>query len=68
MRQIVAFFVDNIILLIYHSPALNSVENISTSLSKDNEEERPVHTGKIIINAKSIIITIIATQLKLRFS
>jgi len=54
--------------LIYHSLALNSVENISTSLSKDNEEERPVHTGKIIIKINATSIIIIVTQLKLRFS
>jgi hypothetical protein len=67
VRQIVAFFVDNVILLVYHFPALTSEGYISTSLSKDNEEEQPVHTGKIIINATSIITKIIATQLKLRF-
>ena len=69
MRQIVAFFVDNVILLVYHFPVLTSEGYISTSLSKDNEEEHPVHTGKIkiIINAISIITKIIATQLKLRF-
>jgi len=41
VRQIVAFFVDNVILLIYHMPTLNSAENILTSLNKDNEKERP---------------------------
>jgi hypothetical protein len=39
---------------------LTSEGYISTSLSKDNEEEQPGHTGKIIINAISIITKIIA--------
>ena len=46
VRQIVALFVDNVILLIYHLPTLTSDGNISTWLSKDNAGEQPVHIGK----------------------
>jgi len=65
VRQIVALFVDNVILLIYHLSTLTS-DGSGISLSKDNEGEQPVHTGNNN-NATSIIIKIIATQLKLRF-
>jgi hypothetical protein len=46
VRQIVALFVDNVILLIYHLPTLTS-DGSGISLSKDNEGEQAVHTGKL---------------------